>query len=104
MLPPATEKPAILTVSKEKVDLVYVDPHEIENAVEEAKAEADRATTAANEAEQSVVEAEQAAATSATNAEKAETAAATAEAAAERAEKFLCRKDNLVVIFLFGMA
>lgn len=87
MLPPATEKPAILTVSKEKVDLVYVDPHEIENAVEEAKAEADRATTAANEAEQSVVEAEQAAATSAANAEKAETAAATAEAAAERAEK-----------------
>lgn len=87
MLPPATEKPAIVTVSNEKVDLVYVDPQEIEDAIDTAKAEADRATTAANEAEQAVTEAEQAAATSAASAEKAEEAATTAEAAAERAEK-----------------
>lgn len=78
-LPPAVEKPAIITVSKEKVDLVYVDPHELEEAAEKAKAEADRATQQANAAQSSANAAQQSAAASAASAAKAEAAAQRAE-------------------------
>lgn len=90
MLPPATETPAIITVTKDKVDLAYIDPHEIENAIQRAQAEADVAEAQANIATAAAQQA-------ADSAEIAEEEAGKAVAAAEQAEEAVVRAEEIAL-------
>lgn len=80
MLPPAIDTPSIVTIQKGKVDLAYVDPNEIKEAIEQAKEEANSAAASATSAKQAATE-------SAAAADRAGVEADRAEAAANRAEE-----------------